>query len=100
MYNLRKIMGTAWALFRRGVGAFGECLRRAWMAAKINAQRIQEAAQGREVDTWAGWREKGLEVAHGSKAIFQVPLLWISKADDAVYLASFFERGQVCRVDA
>ena len=47
-YDLHKIMCRAWALYRKGVAAFAECLHRAWSSAKaepINAQRIEEAQQ-------------------------------------------------------
>ena len=47
-YDLHKIMCRAWALYRKGVAAFAECLHRAWSSAKaepINAQRIEKAQQ-------------------------------------------------------
>jgi hypothetical protein len=101
-YNLRAIMIAAWRNFRKYAISFAEALHRAWLSAKaepINAQRIQEAAQAagvaEEVKTWSGWREAGYEVAHGSKALFQVALIWGSKGDGAIYTASLFGASQV-----
>ena len=41
-YDLHKIMRRAWALFRKGVAAFAECLHRAWASAK--AQPVNDTA--------------------------------------------------------
>lgn len=104
-YNLRAIMSAAWKNFRKYAISFAEALHRAWLSAKaepINAQRIQEAAQAagvvEEVKTWSGWREAGYEVAHGSKALFQVALIWGSKGDGAIYTASLFGASQVAAI--
>ena len=101
-YNLRAIMGAAWRIFRKYATSFAEALHRAWLSAKaepINAQRIQEAALAagvtEEVKTWSGWKAAGYEVAHGSKALFQVALIWGSKGDGAIYTASLFGASQV-----
>ena len=101
-YDLHEIMSRAWKLFRKGIGTFAECLHRAWMSEKakpINAQRIAEAQQTagieEEVNTWAGWKEAGYEVLHGSKSLFQAILIYASKGDGQVYKASFFGRSQV-----
>ena len=101
-YNLRAIMSAAWKNFRKYAISFSEALHRAWLSAKaepINAQRIQEAAQAagvaEEVKTWIGWKDAGFEVAHGSKALFQVALIWGSKGDGAIYTASLFGASQV-----
>lgn len=80
-YNLRKIMLKAWKTFRKTKGiSFAEALHRAWLSAKaeeINEKRIQQskAAAGlaEEVNTWAGWKQKGFEVLHGTKALFNAP---------------------------
>ena len=77
-YNLRKIMLKAWKTFRKTKGiSFAEALHRAWLSAKaeeINEKRIQQskAAAGiaEEVNTWAGWKQKGLILAHKSKDQF------------------------------
>ena len=101
-FNLREIMLRAWRNFRKGGMSFAEALHRAWLSAKaepINAQRIQDAAAAagvvEEVKTWSGWKEAGYEVAHGSKALFQVALIWGSKGDGAIYTASLFGASQV-----
>ena len=96
-FDLHKIMCRAWALYRKGVAAFAECLHRAWASAKaqpINAQRIHAAQQDagitEPVNTWAGWKAQGREVLHGAKAAFQVLLIYASKGDGQTYRASFF----------
>ena len=102
-YNLRKIMLKAWKTFRKTKGiSFAEALHRAWLSAKaeeINEKRIQQskAAAGiaEEVNTWAGWKQKGFEVLHGTKALFNCSLIWGSKGDGATYKASFFVASQV-----
>lgn len=102
-FDLSEIMAHAWRMFRRGQGLpFGECLRRAWQAAKaapVNAETIRQAAQAagvtEEVNTWAGWKRLGFEVVHGSKALFQCLLIYASRGDGAMYTASFFDRSQV-----
>ncbi len=102
MYNLRAIMEHAWRIFRKAAVAFAEALHRAWISAKaepINAARIEaaKAAAGvlEDVKTWSGWKAAGYEVAHGSKALFQVALIWGSKGDGARYTASLFGASQV-----
>lgn len=106
-YNLSKIMHKAWALFRKGKITFGEALHRAWMSAKaapINAARIEAARQAAGIDeecnTWAGWKNMGREVIHGSKALFQVILINASKGDNETYKASFFSVSQVQPIPA
>jgi len=101
-YNLSKIMSRAWALFRKLGISFSEALHRAWLSAKaepINAARIEEAkaAAGvtEQTETWAGWKELGYEVIHGSKALFGCELIYGSKGDGAVYKARFFGLSQV-----
>ena len=106
-YNLSEIMKRAWGIFRKAAVTFAEALHRAWMSAKaepINAQRIEtaKAAAGitEECRTWADWKRQGMEVIHGSKALFQAILIHASKGDGATYTASFFSRGQVQEVAA
>ena len=101
-FDLSAIMRKAWKLYRKGVAAFSECLHRAWNSAKAapgNAQRIEEAQQAagitEPVNTWAGWKQKGFEVMHGAKALFNCSLIWGSKGDGATYKASFFGASQV-----
>ena len=104
-YDLRKIMSNAWAIFRKHRITFAEALRRAWNVVKaepINASRIAaaKAAAGitEEVNTWAGWKNAGYEVIHGSKALFQTALIWASRGEGAIYKASFFSRSQVAQI--
>ena len=106
-FDLREIMLRAWRNFRKGGLTFAEALHRAWLSAKaqpINAARIAaaKAAAGvlEAVNTWAGWRAAGYEVAHGSKALFGVDLIHGSKGDGATYAARFFGASQVRAVGA
>ena len=101
-YDVRAIMVKAWALFHKGGLSFSEALHRAWMSAKaapINEARIAEAkaAAGitEETDTWYGWKKKGFEVIHESKALFGCDLIYASKGDGAIYKARFFGASQV-----
>lgn len=106
--NLSQLMARAWAIFRKAQGiTFGEALHRSWLAEKaqpINAQRIREAQEAagvqEECDTWNGWKLKGFEVQHGSKALFGTTLIWGSKGDGAEYKARFFGASQVQPVAA
>ena len=104
-YNLRKIMLRAWKVYRqnkeKGI-SFAEALHRAWLSAKaeeVNAKRIETAKQAagitEETNTWAGWKNLGYEVIHGSKALFGATLIWGSKGDGAEYKARFFGASQV-----
>ena len=101
-WDLREIMLKAWKIFRKGGVSFGEALHRAWNSAKsagTNAKRIEaaKAAAGvtEETNTWAGWRDAGYMVIHGSKRVFFVDLVHSSKGDGATYRASFFTKSQV-----
>ena len=103
-FDLRHIMLRAWETYRKNAGklTFGECLHRSWISAKaepVNAQRIAEAkaAAGitEDTDTWAGWKAKGYEVIHESKALFGCSLIWGSRGDGAEYKARFFGASQV-----
>lgn len=102
MFNLSEIMSHAWRIFRKGGITFAESLHRAWNAAKaapLNEAAIHEAAEAagvfEPVNTWAGWKRLGFEVIRGSKALFQVLLIYASKGDGEQYKASFFDRTQV-----
>ena len=102
MYNLSTIMLKAWSLYRGKGIDFSEALHRAWLCAKavpVNAERIEKAKKGsdisEEIDTWSGWKARGYEVIHGSKALFGCELIYGSKGDGAVYNARFFGKSQV-----
>ena len=101
-YNLRGIMLRAWRNYRKGGMTFAEALHRSWLSAKaesVNAERIATAKRAAEVtedvNTWKGWKDAGMTVIHGSKALFKAVLLWGSKGDGATYTASFFGLSQV-----
>ena len=105
-YDLKAIMTRAWRIFRETAKktaiSFAEALHRAWQAAKaapINAARIEEAKRAAGISedcmTWAGWRDAGYEVQHGSRAAFQAELIWASRGDGVTYRASFFTASQV-----
>ncbi len=106
-FNLSEIMSHAWRIFRKGCGSFSEALHRAWVSAKaepVNAERIQAAKEAagivEEVKTWAGWRDAGFMVIHGSKALFGCDLIHGSKGDGATYKARFFGASQVQAITA
>lgn len=101
-YDLRAVMLRAWRIYRKGGIHFSEALHRAWLSEKagpVNAARIEAAKKtagiAEECRTWAGWRDAGYMVQHGSKALFGCELIHGSKGDGAVYRASFFGRSQV-----
>lgn len=101
-YNMKNIMTRAWKIFRKYAISFAEALHRAWQAAKaepINAERIAkakaEAGVTEATNTWAGWRDAGYEVVHGSKALFGADLIYATKGDGAIYKARFFGASQV-----
>ena len=108
MFDMRAIMLRAWKIFRDGTEmGFGEALHRSWLSAKaasVNDARIAEAKAAAgvldEVDTWAGWKRKGREVIHGSKALFGCDLIWGSKGDGAIYKARFFSLAQTAEIVA
>ena len=56
---------------------------------------VTTAGIAEEVNTWAGWKQKGFDVLHGTKALFNCSLIWGSKGDGATYKASFFGASQV-----
>lgn len=75
-WNLSTIMHTAWKIFRKGASSFSEALRTAWATVKGNTAAAQTAKKAanvtEEAHTWAGWHWFGMEVKHGSKALYQV----------------------------
>ena len=105
-YNLSQIMHRAWRLYREAEGmTFAEALHRAWISEKampVNAERIEaaKAAAGieEECKTWAGWRDAGYMVIHGSKALFGCDLIHGSRGDGKTYKARFFGASQVMAI--
>ena len=73
-YDLSSIMNTAWRIFRKGVQSFAVALRMAWANAKAHNEAKAEAGITEETHTWAGWRDLGYEVAHGSTALYKAIL--------------------------
>lgn len=102
-YNMKNIMSKAWEISRKYKElSFGECLHRAWLSAKAvieNEARVAlaKAKAGIEevTDTWYGWKKRGYEVVHGSKALFGCELIYGEKGDNGIYKASFFGFSQV-----
>ena len=101
-YNLSEIMTRAWMNYRKLGISFSESLHRSWITAKAadeNRIRIESAKSAagitEETATWYDWKKAGYEVKHGSKALFQVVLIWGAKGDGATYKGSFFGRSQV-----
>ena len=70
-YNLRQIMRAAWKLYRKGVQRFAVALRLAWANAKVHNVAKAESGISEETNTWAGWRDLGYGVAHGSTALYK-----------------------------
>ena len=106
-YNMKEIMTRAWKIFRKGkVKVFGECLRRSWISAKAepeNRRRYEEAVREvgiiERVRTWYGWKMAGMEVVHGSKALFQVTMI-TGETEKGTYVQSYFGESQVAPVMA
>ena len=70
-YNRSSIMSAAWRIFRKGVQSFAVALRMAWANAKAHNAAKAAAGINEETHTWAGWRDLGYEVAHGSTALYK-----------------------------
>ena len=73
-YNLSSIMQSAWAIFRKGVVSFAEALRMAWANAKAHNAAKESAGVVEETHTWAGWKRLGMEVIHGSTALYKATI--------------------------
>ena len=98
-YNLSQIMSAAWRFYRKGIQTFAQALRLAWANAKAHSAAKAAAGVTGETHTWSGWRQLGYEVAHGSKAMYQVTL-----ADPATRsgtrAVSYFGSSQVQPINA
>lgn len=102
--NKRILMMKAHEIRRKhGIG-WGEALHRAYNCQKVelaNHDRIAQAKRAAGIPaeapthTWKQWHDLGYEVAHGSKARFQVALQQPSYGDHRLYIASFFTFNQV-----
>ena len=95
-YDKHFIMKEAHRFYRDGrMGDFGECLRKAWDNAKTTKNAFEGV--GREVRTWYGWKQVGLEVIHGQHALFQLPL-WDTYAKNTIRVVkSYFGAEQTCQ---
>lgn len=98
-YNLSSIMKAAWRIFRKGVQSFAVALRMAWANAKAHNAAKEQAGIAEETHTWAGWRNLGYEVAHGSTALYKATF-----SDPAtkkgVRVACYFGASQVQPISA
>lgn len=74
-YSLHNIMKSAWRFFRKGVSSFAVALRMAWSNAKRQNAAKVSAQVTEETHTWYGWKNRGYEVRHDSKALYQVSAL-------------------------
>ena len=81
-YDLSSIMKAAWGIFRKGVASFSVALRMAWANAKTHNAAKDAAGITEETHTWYGWKERGYEVRHESKCLYQavIPKLGICKS--------------------
>ena len=97
--NLSQIMSAAWRFFRKGVQTFAEALRLAWANAKAHSTAKAASGVTEQTHTWSGWRQRGYEVTHGSKAMYKVAL-----ADPATKsstkVVSYFGASQVQPIEA
>ena len=98
-YNLSKIMRTAWRFYRKGIQTFAQALRLAWANAKAHSAAKAAAGVTGETHTWSGWRQLGYEVAHGSKAMYQV-ILADPATRNGTRAVSYFGSSQVQPISA
>lgn len=70
-YDLSSIMRAAWGIFRKGVASFSVALRMAWANEKARHAAKDAAGITEETHTWYGWKERGYEVIHESKCLYQ-----------------------------
>lgn len=93
-YNRSKIMSRAWHLFRKYSISFAQALRTAWQNAKAAMTAKAEAGITEETHTWAGWKVKGYEVIHESKALFKA-VMTDPKTKTGSRLVAYFGLSQV-----
>ena len=98
-YNLSNIMKKAWTLFKAEFGTFAMCLRQAWIDAKAFVKALRAALVDEEVHTWYGWKERGFEVIHESKAVFQV-IVSDTRTKTGTRTLSYFAKSQVQPIEA
>lgn len=98
-YNKSSIMSAAWRIFRKGAQTFAAALRMAWANAKAHNAAKAEAGITEETHTWAGWRDLGYEVAHGSTALYKA-ILSDPATKKGTRITSYFGLSQVQPVSA
>ena len=98
-YNLSQIMSAAWRFYRKGIQTFAQALRLAWANAKAHSAAKAAAGVTGETHTWSGWRQLGYEVAHGSKAMYQV-ILADPATKSGTRAVSYFGSSQVQPITA
>lgn len=98
-YHLSSIMRAAWRLYRKGAASFSQALRTAWKNEKARHSAQEAAGIIEETHTWAGWKQLGYEVCHGSRAIYQTTIT-DPATKSGTRRASYFGRSQVQPVTA
>lgn len=64
-YNLSVIMKNAWAMFRKGINTFADCLRKAWAIAKKPAKKQfngSENINGFEFNLWEKYGKRRIYI--------------------------------------
>lgn len=98
-YHLSSIMRAAWRFFRKGAASFSQAMRMAWSNEKAHRAAREAAGITEETHTWAGWKQLGYEVRHGSKAMFQTAIT-DPTTRSGTRRASYFGRSQVQQLTA
>lgn len=98
-YNLRKVMFTAWKLFRKLAVTFSEALRMAWANIKAQVRAKEAAGVTEEAHTWSGWKAAGYEVIHESKALYRATVT-DPTTKSGTRILSFFGASQVHPLEA
>ena len=98
-YNLANIMRSARSIFRRGIKSFAEALRMAWANAKTHNAAKEAAGINEETHTWAGRRDLGYEVAHGSTALYKA-IFADPATKSGTRVTCFFGASQVQPIEA
>lgn len=99
-FNTRSIMYNAWSIYRKSEGlTFAEALRMAWLNAKTCNEAKTTAGVKEITHTWAGWKNRGYEVAHGSKALFKAVFI-DPTTKKGTRIHSYFGESQVQPIEA
>ena len=70
-YDLHSIMSAAWKFVRKLHITISAALRIAWANAKAQNAAKSAAQITEEAHTWYGWKKRGYEVRHESKAMYK-----------------------------